>query len=471
MKQRLACLLVLLGSMSTMVAETSENGYHAMLTDGKVWNYTAHLPTGDVPFSIEVRGDSTIEKNACKKLYLCTAQGTWLYGCYYEASEMLVGWQLSDFSIDNGQWTIKDIQSPTSRTLYVFPKFTEWNWYWANRYESFLINQINSRWFTPDVEKALSKTLYNQSPIMVRDRLFNRMELGNGEISELLVSGVGSRHWGILEPDHEGRLDWLEFELCEEDGEVFFSKDDFDTAPMEMDYRPLIEEGKTWLCQGYKGGDVMTTDGYYLYSCYLKGDTVVGSHHCKKMYMYNNQNLGETTYEGAFYEESRRVYRFLPGQEDALLMYDFSLDNGDETTVHCASTGIWHLRKVADVYQMYDGKPLHVTILSEEEPLKMGCWMDGVGVLSRFCVMNPAGFSLMVGIMGAGVIECSVNGEILYRSSDYSTITGIDSPRITMHSGSITPKTLNVYDLQGRRLQGKPEKGIYIQDGKKYLVK
>ena len=28
-----------------------------------------------------------------------------------------------------------------------------------------------------------------------------------------------------------------------------------------------------------------------------------------------------------------------------------------------------------------------------------------------------------------------------------------------------------VYDLQGRRLQGKPEKGVYIHDGKKYLVK
>ena len=458
-----------LGSLSTMVAETAGNGYHPMLTEGKVWNYTAHQPVGDVPFSIEVRGDSTIEKQVCKKLYLRTTQGTWLYGCYYEAFEKVVGWQLSDFSIDNGQWTVKDIQFPTSRTLYVFPKFTEWNWYWASSYESLLISQTNSRWFMPDVGKALSQTHYIQSPIMVRNSLFNRMELGNGEKSELWVSGVGSRHWGILEPDHEGRLDWLEFETCEEDGEVVFSKDDFDTTPMEMDYRPLIEEDKTWLCQGYKGGDVLTTDGYYLYSCYLKGDTVVGSRHCKKMYMYNDRNLGETTYEGAFYEESRRVYRFLPGQEDAQLMYDFSLDNGDETTVHCASTGSWHIRKVADVYQMYDGKPRHVTIFSEDEPTFKGYWMDGVGVLSRFCVMNPAGFSLLGGIWGAGVIECSINGDILYRSSDYETIMGIDSPNFTQKSTPFTSR--NLYDLQGRRLNAKPTKGIYIQNGKKYLTK
>ncbi len=25
------------------------------------------------------------------------------------------------------------------------------------------------------------------------------------------------------------------------------------------------------------------------------------------------------------------------------------------------------------------------------------------------------------------------------------------------------------YDLQGRRLQGKPERGVYIQNGRKYL--
>ena len=34
-----------------------------------------------------------------------------------------------------------------------------------------------------------------------------------------------------------------------------------------------------------------------------------------------------------------------------------------------------------------------------------------------------------------------------------------------------TTNSTTSYDLQGRRLQGKPEKGVYIQDGKKYLVK
>jgi hypothetical protein len=28
-----------------------------------------------------------------------------------------------------------------------------------------------------------------------------------------------------------------------------------------------------------------------------------------------------------------------------------------------------------------------------------------------------------------------------------------------------------IYDLTGRRLNGKPERGIYIQGGKKYVIK
>jgi len=33
------------------------------------------------------------------------------------------------------------------------------------------------------------------------------------------------------------------------------------------------------------------------------------------------------------------------------------------------------------------------------------------------------------------------------------------------------PRASSFYDLQGCRLQDKPSKGVYIQDGKKYLVK
>ena len=47
-----------------------------------------------------------------------------------------------------------------------------------------------------------------------------------------------------------------------------------------------------------------------------------------------------------------------------------------------------------------------------------------------------------------------------------NTATTIASPRVAEHTAS-SP----LYDLQGRRLTGKPSKGVYIQDGKKRVVK
>lgn len=36
--------------------------------------------------------------------------------------------------------------------------------------------------------------------------------------------------------------------------------------------------------------------------------------------------------------------------------------------------------------------------------------------------------------------------------------------------GSEAMKTAAIYDLQGRKLNGKPQKGLYIKDGKKYYA-
>ena len=44
--------------------------------------------------------------------------------------------------------------------------------------------------------------------------------------------------------------------------------------------------------------------------------------------------------------------------------------------------------------------------------------------------------------------------------------TGIESS-LTSHPSPLTP----VYDLQGRRLNGQPQRGLYIQNGRKVVVK
>ena len=65
----------------------------------------------------------------------------------------------------------------------------------------------------------------------------------------------------------------------------------------------------------------------------------------------------------------------------------------------------------------------------------------------------------------------------LYESGDFASSVpdfvslGTDILAVRSITTATTEESSDIYDLQGRRLQGKPEKGVYIQDGKKYLVK
>ena len=58
------------------------------------------------------------------------------------------------------------------------------------------------------------------------------------------------------------------------------------------------------------------------------------------------------------------------------------------------------------------------------------------------------------------------NGEVLYDVWPEKKATNVK----TVNKES-TPTTNTLYDLHGRRLTAKPTKGIYIQNGKKYVVK
>jgi hypothetical protein len=62
------------------------------------------------------------------------------------------------------------------------------------------------------------------------------------------------------------------------------------------------------------------------------------------------------------------------------------------------------------------------------------------------------------------MVSCMQGDKLLFSHPDFFQTLSVN-PVLSR------PRTSSIYDLQGRRLQGKPEKGVYIQDGKKYLVK
>jgi hypothetical protein len=83
------------------------------------------------------------------------------------------------------------------------------------------------------------------------------------------------------------------------------------------------------------------------------------------------------------------------------------------------------------------------------------------------------------------------NGEYVYKAPDYTgdpsveeescttfkkedpffegEVNGID--RVLDDTPSSKPSDSAIYDFTGRRLNSKPERGIYIQDGKKHLAR
>ena len=86
---------------------------------------------------------------------------------------------------------------------------------------------------------------------------------------------------------------------------------------------PLVEQGKKWTY--HHANNEYVWDYYYT----LKGDTVVSGKNCLKMYSDNKGNDGEICYEGALFEEGKKVYCFYPEKDEANLLYDFDCKDGD----------------------------------------------------------------------------------------------------------------------------------------------
>ena len=219
------------------------------------------------------------------------------------------------------------------------------------------------------------------------------------------------------------------------------------------DYRPLVEQGKKWTYHH---------DAYqyvYDYHYTLEGDTVVAGKDCLKMYSDNRDNKGEIRYEGALYEENKKVYCFYPEKDEAALLYDFNCKVGDTLSKNSRDLIALSIETIVGVVCKGEYYALQVQEYDEEknDSVVLGTlyWIEGVGATKDFFNMLP-----LAGNYNS-LIACEVNGEVLYQSS-----TAIQSMK------SYLPDDDGIiFDLQGRRLPSPPAKGIYIQNGKKRIVR
>ena len=178
-----------------------------------------------------------------------------------------------------------------------------------------------------------------------------------------------------------------------------------DNDPSQDSYRPLVEEGKHWTYDNFMPLRPAEYDHYYYYD--LRGDTLIAGKNCLKMFSDNSNNDGIVRYEGALYEENKKVYCFYPEKEEAVLLYDFDCEVGD--TIHVDEGEM----VVKDIRTEDNGgipiKKYTFQIISDYEE-EYVYWIEGVGAMMDFFSMMPA-----VGNY-CSLNACELNGEKLYQT-------------------------------------------------------
>ena len=280
--------------------------YLPMLVDGRTWNYVYHKVTEDEDgqvtdepqpdlVSYTIQGDTVIEGKACKKLYKKVGDKVSYDSSWYEDG--------------------KKVYVCNDGSEHFTPMFD--------------FSQKEDNIFVLELEKLYSMKFASieKDYILVSNTLRRRhrfMESNDGNIyeTERAVEGIGGRDglFGIFQPTLVCHCDYEEFVSCEEDGEVIFTKDDFNkeayVEPTE-DYQPMIKEGRTWRYTYHHWNHEDGIDDYwttFTVDYTLRGDTIIDGRQCKKMYQ-KREGLNEKYY-GAWYEDGRKVYVIYPYNPD-----------------------------------------------------------------------------------------------------------------------------------------------------------
>ncbi|MCI7781192.1 MAG: hypothetical protein MR517_09065, partial [Bacteroidales bacterium] len=91
-------------------------------------------------------------------------------------------------------------------------------------------------------------------------------------------------------------------------------------------FRPFCEEGKTWKSDSYMRMHPSPFSTWTVETWKMEGDTLIGSQNCKKFFH-------DGSYGGALYDEGARTFIVPAGKEEAVLLYDFSLEAGGTASV------------------------------------------------------------------------------------------------------------------------------------------
>ena len=278
------------------------------------------------------------------------------------------------------------------------------------------------------------------------------------------------------------------------------------------DYRPFIEEGKEWLLIGDYLGEVNGQSQVTVWMNYIKGDTIISGHLCKKWFQedsrYNPERKVETLAVYA-YEANKQVWFFHDGMTTPELMFDFGAEVGDTLKVFLVDAFVY--RNIRQVTPHLIDKDMRDTIViikkdlgKEGDLFERRIWFTSIH--TNYCSSDLERYNyLMEGVglwarpnwnirtypgMNGSLFSCSVGDRVLYfdaqmaESADFPIPSAITSlPNTSVNSRAVQDDVSyfknslfpNLFDLSGRRLSvpstsSVPSvlpKGVYIEKGKK----
>jgi len=256
-------------------------------------------------------------------------------------------------------------------------------------------------------------------------------------------------------------------------------------------YQSMLIDNKLWLYESRISSFdeyIASTAGLFLY-----GDTIINNRLCKKMFYTPDRITLDLTvypwelvvfehlglcgkYDSAWYEDGKKVYRIMDNSTEAVLMFDFGLAVGDrlpqnESLAYCYDDSIKvgnnTYRRMRFVEADRKGEP----ILSD------WCLVEGIGgnegiLYTEFQIPPENADSYYIEKFQECWLWNRSNPEPLFSSGCF-LFDSINSSTDLQHEVSVSNGSASGYfDLQGRRLTEKPSRsGIYIQNGRKYVVK
>ncbi|MBO4907629.1 MAG: hypothetical protein J5486_11490 [Bacteroidaceae bacterium] len=180
----------------------------------------------------------------------------------------------------------------------------------------------------------------------------------------------------------------------------------------------------------------------------------------------------------SLWEAEQKVYFIPDGADESFLLYDFSLNVGEETTVYMPVSGIRPIDVVKEKERVVcvDGVERHCSLIraywGDSNCLSAGWWIEGVG-----SILSPlTSGSSQEGIIEQ-LIECTVNGDTIY-TGENNPVEELNRMLTNDNQDNVSfpvvySKSFNnqYYDLSGRRLSAPLAKGVYIENGKKRVAK